>query len=234
MLRVAALALLVTSACGNARAVTVQVVVPDLDGAETPIPGVEVAALPYDRDSVLAVLERHAASGRPRTKTLDSLFQAFRTPFMAFARLAWQVERATRARATLAGQRAAAAPGSPGAEELDRRLRTLDDSLLHLAPALERARTELAAARDTLWPRIEPLRDAAREWEHTTYAGYDTIVRTLTRDRMRNAVADTTGATGWADFRLPRGDWWIYARPIRRIRISPGTGTCRSPATPCA
>ena len=189
-----------------------QILVPDLEGVETPLPGIVIVALPYDRDSILTTLEQRAATKRPHTQTFDSLFQAFRGPFLTFARAAWQVEQATRLRDTLIARRGATAPGSPGAKELDARVRALDDSLERLRPELERARTALGAARDTLWPRIEEVRGETKRWEATTYAGYDTIVRTLTRDRLRQGVADTTGATGWATLRLTPGTWWITAR----------------------
>ncbi len=185
---------------------------PDLQGVETPLPGVVVAALPYDRDSLLAALEHRVPTGRPNTRALDSLFHAFREPFLAFARAAWQVEHASRRRDTVATRRGQAGPGTPAAAELDARLQALDDSLRALTPMMEQARAALAAARDTLWPRIERLRLEVRRWELSTYAGYDTIARAAARDRMRTPVADTTDMTGWARIELPSGRWWIYAR----------------------
>jgi hypothetical protein len=115
MLRVAPLALLVLAACGGPRQVAVQILVPDLEGVETPLPGIVIVALPYDRDSILTMLEHRAATKRPHTQTLDSLFQAFRGPFLRFARAAWQVEQVTRSRDSLVRRRGAAAPDSPGA-----------------------------------------------------------------------------------------------------------------------
>ena len=212
MSRLAALALLALSNCGVPKHLAVQVLVPDLGGVETPLPGVEVAALPYDRDSVLTALEHRAPTGRPYTRELDSLFQAFRDPFLRFSRAAWQVEQTERRRAELAARLATAAPGSPGMKELELQLHDVADSLRRLTPALEHSRAALGAARDTLWPRIERLRSEVRRWEHSTYAGYDTIVRSFARDRLRMGIADTTGATGWASLGLNSGRWWIYAR----------------------
>jgi hypothetical protein len=213
MLRVAPLVLLALAACGGGpRQVAVRILVPDLEGSETPIPGVVVLALPYDRDSVLAALERRAGTPRPHTAELDSLFQAFGGPFLAFSRAAWRVERLTRERDSLARRRGGAAAGSPAAAELTARLRALDDSLPPLQAESDRARAALSTARDSLWPRMERLRADARSWEASTYAGYDTIVRTLTHDRLQEGVADTTGATGWATFRLRPGRWWVTAR----------------------
>jgi hypothetical protein len=212
MSRVGSLALLViASACSNSRTVTVQVLVPDLAGSATPIAGVVVTAIPYDRDSLIDAMERRVSAGRPHTQTLDSLFQAFHGPFLEFSRAAWNVERATRARdSVVAALRAAASPASRA--ELDRRLTQLDDSLRRLTPALERARATLSAARDTLWPRIVPLRLEARQWQLSTFDGYYTAARGLARSRMRTVSADTTDATGWATMVVASGPWWITAR----------------------
>ena len=241
MSRVVPLTLLVfAAACRHGRTVTVQVLVPDLAGVATPIAGVVVAAVPYDRDSLIAAMEARVSAGRPHTQTLDSLFQAFHGPFLAFSRAAWDVERVTRARDSVAVARRSTASGSALAE-LDARLAQLDDSLRRLAPALERTRTELSAARDTLWPRIERLRVEARQWQLSTFDGYDTAARSLARSRMRTVSADTTDATGWATMVVASGPWWITARspdpqdpnyewywnvPVDTdtVRLSPATG----------
>lgn len=198
-------------ACTNGRTVTVQVLVPDLAGAATPITGVVVAAIPYDRDSLIAAMEGRVSTGRPHTETLDSLFQAFHDPFLAFSRAAWNIERLNRTRDSVAAAQRTAA-SAPAATELEARLARLDDSLRRLAPALERARAELSAARDTLWPRIERLRVDARQWQLSTFEGYDTAARSLARSRMRTLSADTTDAAGWASLFVAKGPWWITAR----------------------
>ncbi len=217
---------------------------PDLAGLETPIPGAIVAALPYDRDSLIRTMERRAASGRPHTQALDSLFQAFHGPFLDMSRAAWLVEQTGRRLDSLNAALTGAAPGSPAALELTTRRKTLTDSLARQNAGLERARTALGAARDTLWPRIERLRQDSRAWEHTTYAGYDTLSRSQTTGRMRMITSDTSGAAGWASLRLNQGTWWIYARspdpqdpnyewywnvPLvgDTIRLSPATGRHR-------
>ena len=202
---------MIAAACTRNRAVTVQVLVPDLAGVATPIAGVVVAAIPYDRDSLIAAMEGRVSTGRPHTQSLDSLFQAFHGPFLAFSRAAWNVERVTRARDSVAVARRTAASGAAQAE-LDARLAQLDDSLRRLTPPLERARAELSAARDTLWPRIERLRADARQWQLSTFEGYDTAARALARSRMRTLSADTTNAAGWATLVVAPGPWWITAR----------------------
>lgn len=190
----------------------VQVLVPDLAGVDTPIPGVLVVALPYDRDSIIRAMEQRASTSRPHTETLDSLFQAFHQPFLAFSRVAWQVEQLTRQHDSLERAVKAAAADSPAATELTARLRATDDARTSLVAPLETARKALSDARDTLWPRIEKLRVDARQWQVSTYAGYDTVTRTLTTGHMRANMADTTDALGWAKPRITPGTWWIHAR----------------------
>ena len=70
-------------ACGPDQA-SIQVVIPDEAGAEAPVRGVRLVLVPYNRDSILQVLENRAPSPRPSTTELDSLFQAFREPFNAY------------------------------------------------------------------------------------------------------------------------------------------------------
>ncbi len=222
----------------------VQVLVPDLAGLDTPIPGVQVTLLPYDRDSLIRTMEQRVPTGRPNTQSLDSLFQAFHGPFLDMSRAAWLVERTGRRLDSVNTALAASTPGSPAALELATIRKPITDSLTRQNAGLERARSALAAARDTLWPRIERLRGEARAWEHSTYAGYDTLSRSQTTGRMRMIAADTTGASGWAHLRINEGTWWIHVRspdpqdpnfewywnvPLvgDTLRLSPATGRHR-------
>ncbi len=157
------------------------------------------------------------------------------------SRAAWLVEQTSRRLDSVTAALAAAPPGSPAAAELGATRKTLTDSLARQTAGMERARTALGAARDTLWPRIERLRQEARAWEHTTYAGYDTLSSSQTTGRMRMISSDTTGADGWASLRINKGTWWIHARSTDpqdpnfewywnvplvgdTVRLSPATG----------
>ena len=59
---------------------------------------------------------------------------------------------------------------------------------------------------------MERLRSGVRAWEQQTYAGYDTVVRTQSIDKMRQLIADTSDARGWAVLRIAGDNWWVYAR----------------------
>ncbi len=207
----ALLALLLTASCSGTQTVVVQVQVPDWAGRETPLPGIVVTALPFDRDSILSLLEQRTGEPRPHTQALDSLFQAFRAPFLAFARVAWQMDQLRRKRDSLAAQRQVA--GSDAARgELSSRLAAVNDSLNALTPELARLRRTLGTARDTLWPRMERLRAEVERWERTTYAGYDSAVRVATRSRFGEGLTDTTDARGWVRLVVPAAGWRVVTR----------------------
>jgi len=211
MWHAALLVLLLTAACSGNQTVVVQVQVPDLSGRETPLPGVIITALPFDRDSILSLLETRASRPRPHTRALDSLFQAFRGPFLAFAQVAWEMDQLRRKRDTLAAeQQGASSPAARG--ELGARLAAIEDSLRSLEPGLAARRRSLGAARDSLLPRMDRLRADVEEWERSTFAGYDSVVRMVTRSRFSEGLADTTDARGWVRLVLPSAGWRVFIR----------------------
>jgi hypothetical protein len=154
-----------------------------------------VVALPYDRDSVLKSLEARARSPRPPTAALDTLFAQFRQPFTRYTQLSY-----------LAGQLRDSL-NRPGAQPDPK----LADSLHKLERQVDVARSQLDRARAQFVSRSEPLRAAVRQWQDSTYRGWDSIVENLSRASGRQAATDTTDATGWAHFSLAPGNWWLYA-----------------------
>jgi hypothetical protein len=199
-------------ACQRARDVSVRVSIPGADSLETPAAGVAVVALPYDRDSVLAGLETRGRIPRPATAQLDSLFVKFRGPFTSYSSITYvagklrdSLDRVRRVLDTLSTQ-------APRYRPLHRQSLLLSDSLRAANARAERARLALDRARADFVNRSESLRARVRQWEDSTYHGYDSIVENLTRQRHQDAATDTTGVTGWARFSLRPGRWWLYAR----------------------
>jgi hypothetical protein len=94
---------------------------------------------------------------------------------------------------------------------LKSRLASVSASLQRTQEESQRARVILDRARANFVSRSESLRSDVRQWEDSTYRGYDSIVENLTKARGLEAQTDTTDATGWARLSLPRGRWWIYA-----------------------
>jgi len=201
-------------ACEHPREVSVRVSIPGLDSVETPASGIEVIALPYNRDSLLKELTLRARTPRPNVAPLDSAFAEFRGPFVAYSAAAYRA-RTVRDTVALLTRRLDSLPsGASQAEREALRARrdAAADSLKAIEARQERARHALDSARTVFLRRSDSLRSAVHRWEDSTYRGWDSIVSAIAAARRQDPRADTTNATGWTTFTLPGGAWWIYAR----------------------
>ena len=208
----AALLLAGLTACEKPRPLAVRVSIPGPDSVETPVTGVGLVALPYDRDSVLRALEQRARTPRPPTAPIESLFAAFRGPFAAYSSA---TIRLGHLRDSLAAAKAGLDSLPRDAPAYAQRYAVfgrLTDSLRVAQERAERARVALDQERRTFSVRGDSLRLRMRQWEDSTYQGYDSLVQALARRAAREPVTDTTGADGWAHLTLRPGRWWIYAR----------------------
>jgi hypothetical protein len=208
----AALVAAAAIACESARDVAVRVSIPGPDSAETPVSAIGLVALPYDRDSVLAALEQAAGTTRPGTAELDSLFRAFRGPFNAYSGATLRTSALSDSVGLLKARLDSLPRNAPEYGKLYAALERLSDSLAAARRAADSARERLDRARADFVPRSESLRTAIRQWEDSTYRGYDSIVRRLASRRRQEPITDTTDAQGWAQFHLSPGQWWIYGQ----------------------
>jgi ABC-type transporter Mla subunit MlaD len=199
-------------ACERPRSVAVQVSIPGPDSVETPVTGIGLVALPYDRDSVLGALARNARSPRPDTAELQRLFREFRGPFTAYTATAFAAGQLRDSLERLKGRLDSLPRGSDEYRERYAAFGRMNDSLVALQARTEQRHSELDRARAAFVERSETLRTAIRHWEDSTYQGYDSLTDALAAERHRQAVTDTTGADGWAHFTLDGGPWWIYGR----------------------
>ena len=188
--------------------VTIRATIPRLDGTEAPIPGLELVALPYDRDSVLASLEARATP-RPHTRELDSLFAQWRGPFLRFARASARSQELRDSLNRIRLQLDSLPRNAPAYQSLYSRFGALTDSLTMATDSAEPARVELDRRRKTLMPVIDSLRRLVTVWENSTFQRYDSIVTQLAGNR--EPVSATTGPDGRATLSLGSGRWWIYA-----------------------
>jgi hypothetical protein len=200
------------AACERPRTIAVRVSIPGPDSVETPVTGIGLVALPYDRDSVLAALERTARAPRPDTAELQRLFHQFRGPFTAYTASAFAAGQLRDSAERLKARLDSTPRGSVEYRERSGTYARLSDSLTALQHRTEERRAELDRARAAFVTRSESLRAAIRHWEDSTYVGYDSITDALAAQRHREPVTDTTGADGWAHFTLSEGPWWIYGR----------------------
>ena len=189
-----------------------RVSIPGLDSVETPAAGVGVVALPYDRDSLRRELEARASTPRPPTAPLESLFAAFRGPFTRYSSTSYRLNKLRDSLAdtkTVLDTLPRAAPSYADARGVYSRL---NDSLAATEARAERARAQLDSARRDFVRRSDTLRQRMRQWEDSTYQGWDSVVRGIALRTGHEPVTDTTGADGWARLKLMPGAWWIYAQ----------------------
>lgn len=203
--------LLALAAC-RGREVTLEVAIPGPDSVDAPVAHLGFVALPYDRDSVLAILE--AATPRPVaiTQQLDTLFQRYRGPFMAYASAAYRAQAQQQALGYLKARLDSLSRESPAYDSLYRAFGRGSDSLTALLRRRDDTQRALAVARNQYMPAIDSLRQIMARWKDSAYRTYDSLTKSLGTGMGREPFSDSTSATGKATLRLPRGDWWIYAR----------------------
>jgi hypothetical protein len=202
------------AACGDSpKPVAVRVLVPGTDSTPTPAASVGLVALPYDRDSVLSALQRRAATPRPSTARLDTLFAQFRGPFTAYASASFAAGKLRDSLALLKQRLDSLPRNSPEYRGLYSRFADQQQALADVERRRDSGQAALDRARKAFAQHGDSLRASVRQWENSTYQGYDSIVQGLARASGREPVTDTTGADGWAHLRLGgKGRWWIYAR----------------------
>lgn len=211
ILSIVSLAVLL-AACNGPREVTVEVSVPDLDANPTVAPNLPLVILPYDRDSLLGVLESQAARPRPHVAALDSLFAAFQVPYSEFARASRMVNRYRDSMTTLKAAMDTLLRGDEAYRVRFQLFAQLSDSLERSETQRDRASTGLQRARRTFVPLSDSLRQAVRSWEDTTFRGYDSLVTNLAELTGRTGMIDTTDSAGRSTMMVGRGEWWVYAR----------------------
>ncbi|MFL5515203.1 MAG: hypothetical protein ACJ8DJ_03540 [Gemmatimonadales bacterium] len=199
-------------ACERPRDVAVRVSIPGPDSLETPVTGVGLVALPYDRDSVLKSLEVSARTPRPHVAALDTLFREFRGPFTAYSAATFRLGKLRDSVAEVKTALDSLPRNAPGYAVSYARFGRLSDTLKAAQARAESARGALNRARVGFVARSDSLRAEVRSWEDSTYRGYDSIVHNLAARQHREPVTDTTGSDGWAHLRVAPGRWWIYAR----------------------
>jgi len=197
-------------ACERPHELAVRVSIPGPDSMETPVTGVGVVALSYDRDSVLSQLRSKARLPHPDTTTLDSLYAGFRGPFTQYSSATFRLGKLRDSLSRVQRELDSLGRDTPEYSMLYARFGRLSDSIGPAEASAKTAHDALDKARATFVSKSESLRAAVRQWEDSTYRGYDSIVRGLSRGR--EAVTDTTGPDGWAHLRIKPGRWWIYAR----------------------
>jgi hypothetical protein len=202
-------ALLLLSACGRSTQLAVRAA---SDGDETALSQQVIRLLKYDRDSIFSYLA--SLSSTPEPQPPEDLIQL--RDSVAAAQIAW-----TEAEAAWNEGRSEMQTLSTRMENMNR---TSDeyfaayqqfDDLDVLVRRLDRAKqtyfetfTELQGAYRA---RADSFNVVAETWADAAFEDFGVIVDSLIEARGEELV-DTTDASGWAFFQVPRGEWWVHTR----------------------
>lgn len=212
MPRLSILLVLLLCACSRTRTVTVFASVPGQGTAGTPAAGFTFAALPYNRDSIIAAFEVRARTQKPSTAALDSLFAKYREPFAHYTALVAESRRYSDSMTALKARLDTASRTSPEYTGAYRKWSAWRDSMRAIDAEAAAARAALEKARPAFIAQSESLRATIRAWQDSTLQGYHEAAESLVKRSHREPAADTTDASGYGSVTLRGGPWWIYAR----------------------
>ena len=215
------LAPLVLSACGSGEAfVSAEVQVQDPDTGEQvvrPIDELAVQLLPFDRDAIFDSLEAAASSPEPQLPAelrvaLDSI-QAAQTQWRE-SESRWLALRDRMQEINTELEQY-----NP-AEARYRELFNEFDAAERDANAAERTKDEAFARFDRLqqetFSQMETFKASQAAWEDEAFGPYGEVQDAKLAASGRDILADTTDATGRAEFTGDKGpapgQWWVYSR----------------------
>ena len=205
-------ALLLLSACSRSTQLAVRAVSDGDGGEETALSQQVIRLLTYDRDAIFSHLASLASTPEPQPP--EDLVQL--RDSVAAAQIAW-----TEAEAAWNQGRSEMQTLS---ERMDNMDRTSDqyfaayqqfDDLDVLVRRLDRAKQTyfetFTALQGTYRTRADSFNVVGETWADMAFEDFGVIVDSLIEARGEELV-DTTDASGWAYFRVPRGDWWVHTR----------------------
>lgn len=218
VLALPAVVLLVGSAaCSSPEVVAEAAITQPATGETLPLQELPIRLLPYDRDAIFDSLE--AAHPTPEPPIPPELLQQ---------QQAVQEAQTThsQAEARWASVRDSLRTLSERTQQLQRQglrgtpqYRTAFEAFNRLAPQEESAReaSEQAFARFTelqtaSLARRDSVRVTREAWADEAFRDFQTVVDARLEAMGREELADTTNAAGLATFRVPEGQWWVYAR----------------------
>lgn len=209
--------LLGTAACSKPEVVAEAVIVQQGTGEALPLADLPIRLLPYDRDAIFDSLTAAASSPEP---PITPEFQQQREQVQAAkeeydqAELRWGVVRdslrvLSEATERMNRQGLRTTPQYAQAFQQFNRLDAEEDRVKQQMDAAFARFTQLQSA--TIG-RADSLRVARETWADEAFSDFERIVEAKLEESGREEFADTTNAAGVAQFRVPKGRWWVYGR----------------------
>lgn len=198
------------TACGSS--VTVEVLSEGPEGP-TPVSGLEVQFLPYDRDSVFVSLAAAAPTPEPQ---MPADLQTQRDSVLVLQEVWRDLE--TRWNAVRDSLRQL----SDQLSGMDSRSREYVQLYQRFSPmegrerSLNRQRQEafdvFTALQEAASARVDSFVVVLTAWEDQAFESYPDVESDLLAALGQDVVFDTTGAEGRVTTSLGDGDWWVHAR----------------------
>lgn len=210
----------VLSACGGTD-VVVQAAVKGLSATDTassqassPLTGVEVHLVPYDRDVIFDSLT--AAAAEPEPQVPDSLLQLQQR--IADANLEYQqaTQKWNQSRDSLKVLNDRLNTLSRASAEYRLLFRDFDDletEVNRLQKEMDQSFADFSNLQKRFVSQAEQIRLRRNQWADEAFRSVDSVIdaRLATMDRVE--LVDTTDANGIARFKKVKdGKWWVYAR----------------------
>lgn len=199
------------AACGTS--LTVEVHTEGAEGATTPVANLEVEILPYDRDSLFAVLISQADSPEPQ---VPAAIQARLDSVRALQATWREVEgRWNEVRDSLRTI-------SDRIESMDRRSREYREAFDSFNSMEGRERSlnnqrqaafdEFTNLQSVTQGQLDSVRAVIESWEDIAFADFADVQADLLSALGQDIHYDTTDANGFLTTTLSGGDWWVHAR----------------------
>lgn len=207
------------AACGPSRVlITAELEVPDpeREGATmlSPLAGLEVQFLPFDRDAVFDSLAK--AFPTPEPPIPEDLLETQRQ--IAAAQDAWRqaegVWAAGRDRLlAITEEMKGLARAEPRYRQLFAQFQEVEGQVARAERAKETAFRNFTELQKNYIRRADSVRILREQWEDEAFADAGTVFAAKIKETKKKVMADTTDAQGKAGpVPLPVGRWWVHAR----------------------
>lgn len=205
--------LVTIAACGRSTQLAVHAVSEGAEGEEVARNQQVIRMLPYDRDSIFAVLSASASEPEPQPPSdlialRDTVAEAQEQ--WVDSEAAWNDMRSQMQQLSDRMQNMDRASNEYAQayrrfDELDRQVRQLDR-------AKQRYFETFTDLQEQYRARADSFNAVYQAWSDAAFDTYGEIVDSLLEVRGLEELSDTTEADGMAYFTLPRGNWWIHTR----------------------
>lgn len=202
----------VLAACGGGD-VVVQVYT-EQEGQPAPVAGLEVRALPYDRDAIFDSLRAAYPNAEPEipadlTQLRDSI--AVASQRVSEMNAAWAEGRDSLR--TLLEAMQSIPRSNPRYLPMFNRYNAMAREVASAEQSSNQAFAQFERLNDRYATQAEETKLAREQWSDAAYVDIDRVIDQKLREMRLTEHADTTDANGIARFGgLRSGQWWIHAR----------------------